>query len=99
VSALLMGAVLLSTVEASDPITAILTRDWAAVGGWSLFIGVVILIVFGSFKGLWVPGWMYKQQGETLKEAMAQNRTLLATADLTKHFFESTAPKSEVKND
>lgn len=83
--------------ETSDPITAILTRDWAALGGWSLFIGIVILIVLGAFKGWWVPGWMYKAQTETLNEAMAQNRTLLVTADITKHFFESTVPKRGVE--
>ena len=79
--------------EASDPITAFLTRDWAAFGGWSLFIGLVLLIVTGAFKGWWVPGWMYKAQTETLNEAMAQNKTLLVTADITKHFYESVAPK------
>ena len=80
-------------VSAEDPITSILTRDWAAVGGWSLFIGLVLTIVAGSFKGWWVPGWMYKAQAKTLDEAMAQNHTLLVTADITKHFFEATAPK------
>lgn len=83
-------------VGAEDPITAILTRDWAAVGGWSLFIGLALTIVIGSFKGWWVPGWMYKAQAITLAEAMAQNHTLLVTADITKHFFEATAPKREV---
>lgn len=76
-----------------DPITALLTRDWAAFGGWSLFIGLVILIVLGAFKGWWVPGWMYKAQGATLEKAMDQNRRLLVTADITKHFFESNIPK------
>lgn len=79
--------------DPADPITAILTRDWAAVGGWSLFIGIVLLVVLGSFKGWWVPGWQYKDQTAILKEAMEQNRTLLVAADITKHFFESTAPK------
>lgn len=85
------------TVSAEDPITAILTRDWAAVGGWSLFIGLALAIVAGSFRGWWVPGWMYKAQAKTLDEAMAQNRTLLVTADVTKHFFETTAPKRGVE--
>lgn len=84
---------LLQVAEPADPITAILTRDWAALGGWSLFIGLVIVIVLGAFKGWWVPGWLYRTQAKTLDEAMAQNRTLLVTADITKHFFESTAPK------
>lgn len=76
-----------------DPITALLTRDWSAVGGWSLFISLVLTVVIGSFKGWWVPGWMYKAQAKTLDEAMAQNHTLLVTADITKHFFEATTPK------
>lgn len=80
-------------MDGSDPITALLTRDWAAFGGWSLFIGLGILIILGSFRGWWVPGWMYKAQGKTLDEAMAQNHKLLVTADITRHFFESTAPK------
>lgn len=84
-------------VNADDPITAFLTRDWASVGGWSLFIGLVLTIVAGSFRGWWVPGWMYKAQAKTLDEAMAQNRTLLVTADVTKHFFETTAPKRGVE--
>lgn len=84
---------LIVTAQPEDPITAILTRDWAALGGWSLFIGIVLLIVIGSFKGWWVPGWMYKAQADILEKAMDQNRTLLVTADITKHFFESTAPK------
>jgi hypothetical protein len=81
-------------VASEDPITALIARDWAAVGGWSLFIGLVLTVVIGSFKGWWVPGWMYKAQAKTLDEAMAQNRTLLVTADITKHFFEATTPKS-----
>jgi hypothetical protein len=90
----MMKAILqLATLTTADPITSILTRDWAAVGGWSLFIGLVLIVVTGSFKGWWVPGWMYKAQAKTLDEAMAQNRTLLVTADITKHFFEATAPK------
>lgn len=94
-----MTTTLISTIilNAEDPITALLTRDWAAVGGWSLFIGLVLAIVTGSFRGWWVPGWMYKAQAKTLDEAMAQNRTLLVTADVTKHFFETTAPKRGVE--
>lgn len=76
-----------------DPITAFLERDWASIGGWSLFIGLVILIVVGVYRGWWVPGWMYRAQSKTLAEAMEQNKLLLIAAEITKHFFESTAPK------
>jgi hypothetical protein len=77
----------------SDPITDIFNHDWAAVGGWSLFLALVILVLIAFFSGRIVPGWMYREQGRTLDQAMEQNRKLLATADITKHFFESTAKK------
>ena len=81
--------------ESDDPITAILNKDWAALGGWSLFITLVVFIVLGAFKGWWIPGWMYKAQGETLKEAMEQNTTLLVSAKVATHFFEATTPSRE----
>lgn len=76
-----------------DPITAFFDRDWASIGGWSLFLGLVIMIILGVFRGWWVPGWMYRKQSESLIEAMKQNTILLSAAEITKHFFESTAPK------
>ena len=79
--------------DAIDPVTAVLTKDYASLGGWSLFIGLVILIVVGVFRGWWVPGWMYRDQAETLNEAMSQNKELLASAIVAKHFFETTAAK------
>lgn len=81
----------------SDPITDFLNRDWASVGGWSLFFGLVILIILGAFRGWWIPGWIYKRQSKTLDEAMKQNRVLLSAAEITKHFFESTAPRRHGK--
>lgn len=89
----------------ADPITDIFTKNWAAVGGWSLFFGLIILNVFGFFRGWVVPGWMYRNLSTILDKAMEQNRTLLAAAEITKHFFEATAPKrrprkvNEVKRD
>lgn len=79
--------------EGADPITALLTRDWAALGGWGLFLSLGFTIILGAFKGWWVPGWMYRQQSETLKQAMEQNGKLLVTADISKHFYESMTPK------
>lgn len=76
-----------------DPITDIFNHDWAAVGGWSLFIGLVLFNVIGIFRGWVVPGWMYRDQGKTLDQAMIQNRSLLAAADITAHFFKSQTEK------
>ena len=84
----------------ADPITSLLTRDWAAVGGWSLFLGLVILIVIGSFREWWVPGVRYRRlessaalQSTTLSETVKQNGQLITSNEITKHFFEETTPK------
>lgn len=84
----------------SDPVTAILTRDWAALGGWSLFIGLCLLIVIGAFREWWVPGGRYRRLEDA---ATKQSDTLATTAtaldkqvtanEIVKHFFEETTPK------
>lgn len=84
----------------SDPITAIVTRDWAALGGWSLFIGLSLLIVVGAFREWWVPGGRYRRLEDS---ATKQSDTLATTAtalekqvtanEIVKHFFEETTPK------
>lgn len=86
--------------EASDPITALLTKDWAALGGWSLFFGLCMLIVIGSFRELWVPGARYRRLelaaakiSEANDELRKQNGQLITANEITKHFFEETAPK------
>lgn len=86
--------------EAGDPITAILTRDWAAVGGWSLLIGTWLFVVLGSIREMWVPGARYRRleaSAQKLAEANAeltkQNGQLITANEITKHFFEETAPK------
>lgn len=83
----------------SDPITALLTRDWAALGGWSLFLGLGLLIIIGSFREWWVPGPRHRRVEEA---AAKQSETLSVTADslklqiqaneISKHFFEKTIP-------
>lgn len=83
-----------------DPITAILTRDWAALGGWSLFIMLCVFIVIGAFREWWVPGGRYKRlevaaqkQSETLSTtAQALDKQVTANS-IVKHFFEETTPK------
>lgn len=84
----------------SDPITAFLTRDWAALGGWSLFVGISLFIVIGAFREWWVPGPRHRRVENSASE---QSKTLALTVEalkeqtqaneITKHFFEKTVPK------
>jgi hypothetical protein len=87
-------------LAAEDPITDLLQRDWAALGGWSLFIGLCLLIVIGSFREWWVPGGRYRRTEQAAiryAEANAalttQNGQLITSNEITKHFFEETVPK------
>jgi len=86
-------------VRAADPITDILARDWASVGGWALFLGLVILIVTGAFREWWVPGARSRRTEEALKHSLELNRDqsgqidkLITANEITKHFFEETTP-------
>ena len=97
-----MIASLLQIIDADPvgPITAILTRDWAAVGGWSLFVSLAIFMVVGSIREWWVPGRRYRRLEESsIKMADAnlllteQNGQLITSNEITKHFFEETTPK------
>lgn len=97
VSFLMLSASLITEV---DPITAIFQRDWASLGGWSLFITLCILIVVGSFREWWVPGARYRRMeiaSEEMVKANAalreQNGQLITANEITKHFFEETVPK------
>ena len=84
----------------SDPITALLTRDWAALGGWSLFVAISLFIVIGAFREWWVPGPRHHRVENSASE---QSKTLALTVEalkeqtqaneITKHFFEKTVPK------
>lgn len=83
-----------------DPFTAFLTRDWSALGGWSLFVSIVVFVVVGAVHEWWVPGGRYrrmeaaaKASADALAEAMRQNGQLITTNEITKHFFEETTPK------
>lgn len=88
------------TDTSTDPITAFLARDWAAFGGWSLFLSLCLLIVVGAFREWWVPGGRYRR----LEDAAAKQSDTLATTaqaldkqvtanEIVKHFFEETTPK------
>lgn len=83
-----------------DPITALMTRDWAALGGWSLFLGLCLLIVVGSFKEWWVPGGRYRRlevaatgQSATLATTVAALDKQVTANEIVKHFFEETTPR------
>lgn len=83
-----------------DPISAIIGGQWAAVGGWSLWIGTVVVIVTGSFREWWVPGARAKRTEallaksvQTVNELTNQNGQLIAGNEITKHWFEAYVPK------
>ena len=87
------------SAEAADPITAFLTRDWAALGGWSLFIGLGIFLIVCFVTERLVPGARYRRLEESaiklqdaLAESMKQNGQLTTSNEITKHFFEETTP-------
>lgn len=84
----------------SDPITAFLERDWAAVGGWSLFVMLCILIVTSFMRGWIVPGSMYrsleaasKLQAETLATVSSTLDKQVQANEISSYFFRETAPK------
>lgn len=90
--------------SAVDPITALITRDWASFGGWSLFIGLCIFIVVGAFREWWVPGARYRRLEVLLEKASdantaltTQNGQLIVANEITKHFFEETVPRKGEK--
>lgn len=92
-------AVYLATTE-SDPITAFLNRDWAAFGGWSLFVGLCMLIVVSFMRGWIVPGSMYrsleaaaKLQAETLSTTAGTLDKQVQANEISSYFFKETAPK------
>ncbi len=87
-------------VPAADPITDLLNRDYAALGGWSLFLMLAVLILVGSFKEWWVPGPRHRRTETLLQKSMdtvttltKQNEQLIAANEITKHFFEETTPR------
>jgi len=68
-------------VSTVDPLTAVLTRDWAAVGGWSLFISLCLLIVIGAFREWWVPGSRYKRTEALLEKSVDTTQIQARQAD------------------
>lgn len=91
------GSGFLAAVE--DPISAIFSKDWAQLGGWGLFVFLCMTIVLGSFFEVWVPGRSYrrleaasKKQAEVIEALTTQNGQLINANEITKKFFEKTAP-------
>lgn len=90
----------------ADPITALLNRDYAAMGGWSLFVMLGMYIIFGVLREWIVPGSRYRRMEESaLKlaqandELMKQNGQLITSNEIVKHFFQETTPKrAEVRS-
>ena len=89
-----------TVADETDLFTAILTRDWASVGGWSLFVGLCLLIVLGAFREWWVPGGRYRRlvdaaekQSETLNTTATALEKQVVANEITKRFFEETIPK------
>lgn len=97
--------------ETSDPITALLNRDWAALGGWSLFIMLALAIVLGSFRETWVPGARLRREEdradkaeaalklsqEALGEALEQNTKLLGSAEISSYVLREILPGIKAK--
>lgn len=84
----------------SDPITAFIQHDWAALGGWSLFVMICVFMTIGSVREWWVPGRRYRRleiSAEKMTDANTelrqQNSQLITANEITKHFFEETVPK------
>jgi hypothetical protein len=85
---------------ASDPISDAINQNWAGVTGWSLFVGLGMLIIVGAFRELWVPGNRYRKLEETVKalekandKLTTQNGQLITANEITKYFFQQTTPK------
>jgi len=82
-----------------DPITALLTRDWAALGGWGMFFSLAVFIVIGAFREWWVPGPRYRRQEALLDKSVNLNTSqssqvdkLISSNEIVKHFFELRTP-------
>ena len=86
--------------ESPDLFNAILARDWAAVGGWSLFIGLGLFIVWSVLSERLVTGKAFTRQIEANQKLLdandaltTQNGQLITANEITKHFFQETVPK------
>ncbi len=97
--------------EGTDPITALLTRDWAALGGWSLAISLGIYIVIGAVREWWVPGSVHRRvearaeaaeaalklTQEALETALDQNGKLLKSSEVIEYVLKEILPGIKAK--
>ena len=100
VSALALTANADTANTGADPITALLSRDWAALGGWSLFIGLGIFLIWALVTERLVPGARYRRletsaekNSDMLQTSVNTNEKLATANEIVKHFFEKTVPK------
>jgi hypothetical protein len=84
----------------SDPFTAFFDHDWASVGGWSLFVSLVLFVVVGSFREWWVPGPRNKRnealiltQQNLIKQLADQVTKLTESNEFTKYVMEQVVPR------
>lgn len=97
---------MLSVSQEAEPdlISAIFARDWAAVGGWSLFVMLALAITFTVprwfAKEVIVPGSVYRRVVEANEKLLAanealttQNGQLITSNQIVEHFFKETVPK------
>lgn len=102
-----MAGTAVATNTGADPITALLTRDWASLGGWSLAIGMGIFLIVGYTREWLVPGARYRRleesaqkQSETLATNADNLKTSLQANEIVSYFFQETAPRrGEVNKD
>lgn len=65
-----------------DPVT--LGQTLADLGGWAAFVVVVVAAAVTLFRGLWVPGFVYRREIDRADKATTQaERNADALEDLT----------------
>ena len=90
----------------SDPITAAINGNWAALGGWGLAIfetGTLLsLVLTGRLR---TAGEFRKMEAtvdglrSALSKALDQNTLLIQANEIVKHFFQTWLPASRDRED
>lgn len=99
-TALVIAAVAATAPSDGFSFPGFFSTNWDRIGGWTLFIGLCLLIVVGAFREWWVPGARYRRletssqaQSETLATTVGLLEKQTTANEITKHFFEETTPK------